>query len=769
MKRLHLLWALALAGCGQSLGGGARVGDAGAGAGDATPDVTDEAPPCADELSWFTRELYRPVLATRCIGCHTADGIAHATRMVLVPEGDPDWEAKDFAAVRRVVRAELAGEPLLLLKPSLRHPDGHTGGRLVPEGSPEYATLQAFVARVRSPACEPDTTGPAACADARPGRPILRRLTPDEYDRSIHDLFGLDAAYGPSFAADPVVEGFRNRAEALTVSPLLADQLRVAAEDVAARVARAPAALGACAAQAGAGEPCIREILAGFGTRVFRRPLTPAEIDTYAGLYRTGADGGTFADGLELVLTAMLQSPSFLYRSEIGTPDGDGRSRLSPYETATALSYLITGSTPDDALLAAAAAGHLDTADGREAEARRLLATPAHRARLEQFVRAWLDLDRLAVVPKDPATYPDLTDAVRAAMRRELDAFVDQAVFAGTGKLPELLTADYTVLDDALAAFYHLDGRGLVRPPQGERAGLLTLGATMTVYARANETGPIQRGRLVRERLLCQPIPPPPPGVVATPPPAVPGQSTRERYATHSTVQPCAGCHHLMDPVGFAFEHFDGVGRWRDVDDAAGDIQGSVATDGEVDGTAALGAKLADSAEVQDCFARQAFRFAYGVADDADTACLLRGLQDAFRAGDLDVEGLFVALARSEQLAWRAGDAPAPEAPAPDAGAADAGAPEPDAGAPPPAPSTVDVEDTVESEWPQGACHQVHVHNPGADAVTWTVTLDVDGKIDQHWNCEPDADTGPVTFRGSSWNAELAAGADTSFGYCSLR
>ncbi len=761
MKRLPLLAAL-LAACGQTEPGTDPGGLPPRDGADGAPVAGDHEPaPCADERDWFVRELYRPVLAVQCIGCHTEGGTAAATRLNLVPETEPGWEEASFAAVRRVVRAELAGEPLLLLKPSLRHPDGHTGGRLVPEGSAAYGALEAFVERVRDPACAPDVEdGVVACDDVRPGRPLLRRLTPDEYDRTVRDLFGLEADYGDGFAADPVVDGFRNRAEALTVSPLLADQLRVAAEDVARRVAASPAALGACATRPDAGEACVRDLLGGFGTRVFRRPLTSEEINEYAALY--AADGGTFAAGLELVLSAMLQSPHFLYRAELGDADGG----LSPYETATALAYLVTGTTPDDALLAAAAAGALDAADGREAQARRLMAQPAHRERVRRFVTAWLDLDRLAAVPKDTATFPELTPAVREAMRRELDAFVDHAVFSGTGRLPELLTAGYTFVDDTLATFYGLTDDGRVTPQAGERAGLLTLGATLTVHSRPNDTSPIHRGKLVRERLLCQAIPPPPPGVVADPPPFVPGQRVRDRYAAHSQVQPCEGCHRLMDPIGFAFERFDGVGRWRDdVEDAAGEIVGSASSDGAVEGAAALGAHLGASAEVHDCFAREAFRFAYGIGEDAGTRCMLRAVQDEFRAGDLAVEALFVALARSPQLERRVVDEAPPPDPAPDAGPPDAG-PAPDAA--PPLPDLV-VADTVESTWETGACHQVTVRNDGPSAVAWAVELDVGGTLTQHWECQPAGEAGVVTFRGAEWNADLAPGGETGFGFCVSR
>lgn len=785
---------------------------------DAAPDGTDAAaatdapvmlsdgatagPVCDADVAWFRRELWTPVFAVSCIGCHSAAGTARNSRLVLRSETEADWLDHNFRAVRAMAFTELAGVPMLLLRPSGRHPMGHTGGTVTPPGSTAYDTLTRFVARVQTPACDDPDALPggdggssARCATVTPGPRVLRRLTPTEYDRTVRDLTGVDSHFGASFAADPVVDGFDNDATSLVVSPLLAEQLRVAAESVAADATRDLTRVSPCVPSGAGDSACARQLVEAFGARAFRRPLTGDEVTRYVTLHGAIAAGEGFNEGAEAVLSAMLQSPHFLYRAELGVQSGTAY-RLTPWEVASELSYLFTASMPDAALFEAARSGALATPAGIEAQARRLVATPGARDALRRFVRQWLDVDRLATVPKDGATFAAFTPAVRASMAGEFDRFIDATLLRPGARLPELFTSTFTFVDPTLAAFYNLtpdgaaDAQGFRRVSmvEAQRRGVLTLGAVMATHARPNSSSPVHRGRMVRERLLCQPLPPPPPGVDAQPPAPDARRSIREQYAMHASVRPCVDCHRLIDPIGFTFEFFDGVGRHRASEngmaiDARGEIVGSLSTDGAAADTRALIERLAASAEVQDCFTKQLFRYAYAMTSGSQTACALAELQQRFRGADLSIEELLVALTQSAHFTERdEGGAPAPsdagaptDASAPDASAPDASA-APDASVAPdvapvgpmttPGITTRTVRD---SNWDAGFCERVTVTNTTSMRVTWTVVYPIMGRVTSSWSSERTGDSGNVVFRGAMWNAQLGPGESTELGFCAAR
>ena len=276
-----------------------------------------------------------------------------------------------------------------------------------------------------------------------------------------------------------------------------------------------------------------------------RWALTPA----VAVKASTGA--APHASGMALMIGGLLESPAFLYRSEIGAAAPAGTNPLTSYESARARAYFLWAAPPDDELWQAAAADQLRDAAVIATHARRMLASPRARASLDRFAGQWLDVERLATVAKDPMTYPELTPAVRAAMAEELYQRV-ASVVQGGGTLPALLTGTTTFVDGPLAQFYGLpapgtvDGHGFGAVDAAGRGGLLTSGAVLAVHARANSSSPIHRGKLVRERLLCQALPPPPPGVNAQPPALDPTLTTRERYAAHSQLITCSGCHALQ-------------------------------------------------------------------------------------------------------------------------------------------------------------------------------------------------------------------------------
>lgn len=744
---------------------------------------------CPDDLAYFEANIWKPVMSQQCAVCHSEDGLAKNSRMVLRPPTEDGYLEANFEIIKSVAAIEVDGTSVLLLKPSGRHKEGHTGGTLIPFNGAVYKTFDTFVGRVtKGKGCEAPA---ASCTEAAPGGRVLRRLSRSEYDATIRDLFKIDSAWGASFTSDTVVNGFDNNAEALRVTPLLADQARRAAEEIADIAVGNINAILPCQPAAGAEAECAGTFIDTFGERVFRRPLSENDHARYLALYNTVAKDDGFQEGVKTIITAMLQSPHFLYRSEIGAEGAaaeGGRVKLTAYEIASELSYFIWGSMPDAELFAAAKSGALAKAEEIEAQARRLLADPKADVMINRFMEQWLELDRLPTVAKDAATFPEFDANIRTAMREEAKRFVRHVVRESGGTLPELMTASYTFMDPALAAFYGVPAPSGQADPQGfamvdvaaeSRAGILTLGGVLATQARPNASSPIHRGKLVRERLLCQELPPPPPGLNVQPPPVDPSKSTRERYEAHSKLEPCVSCHKLIDPIGFGFEHFDGVGRFRELEnnasiDATGEIVATAATDGSFEGTVELAKKLSESDDAQACFARQWFRFAYGLEENAELSCLVDKVGGDFAGGDLKIEELIVALTRTAHFAERMADGSEGVESSTSGGAGGTGpgtgaggGSSSSSGSGGPAPNDgIEVVEIQDSKWATGYCNSVKVTNKGAAPVEWVVKLKLEGTLTDAWNAIETPEGDYMKFVGENYNKLLDPGAMTSFGFC---
>lgn len=732
----------------------------------------DAPSPCAPDEAYFRERVWAPVLENRCNICHNPDGLAQDSDFVLTPPGG-DAAAdmnRNFDRAKKMATETEEGVPLLLRRPT---GNNHPGGMVIAIGSVEYRALEEFVGRVRGDegACDGDEL---ACEAGDPGPRMLRRLSRAEYDNTLSALFGINARYAPTLVADVVVKGFDNNARALEVSPLLADQLRQAAEEVAATVAARPSM--ACS---GDGATCARAWLESTGARVFRRPLGVTEIERWLGVYQVGRDNPDqgvlpHTSGMALVIAGTLQSPWFLYRSELGELGADGRYALTSYEIAAELSYFLWAAPPDDDLWAAAVRDELRDPAAIESHARRLLASPKARASIDRFTAQWLGVDRLETVARDPMLYAAFTPAVRAAMGEEAARQVAAAVQRGA-TLADVLGGRTTWVNADLARYYgvaaptSVDAAGFGEVDAASRPGILASGAVLTTHARSNSSSPIHRGKLVRERLLCQELPPPPPGVNARPPPLDPTLTTRERYLAHATDAACSGCHKLMDPIGFAFEHYDGIGRYRADEgglpiDASGEILASDGSDGAFDGVGALGAHLATSAEVHDCFSIQWVRWAYGVEEDAQLGCLVDEIEDAFEAKAYVIEDLIVALTQTSHFRFRKGVEPTTDPvtdpdPEPD--------PDPDP-EPDPEPDTPGVTAAVTKtdQWATGYCAKLVVTNTSQAPVTWRVTVTIEGTMYNHWNGQLTQAGARLTGVGAPFNATIGPGVSAEAGFC---
>jgi hypothetical protein len=499
------------------------------------------------------------------------------------------------------------------------------------------------------------------CGPASPGASPQRRLTRDEYDATVRDLLGTAQRPARAFAPDPRVHGFTNNAEVLTVREPQAQAYLAAAEDLAEEAITRLPELVPCAAAA-ADRACARELVVSLGARAYRHPLTPGEIDILMAVYDNAVLDGTFTDGAQDVITAMLVAPQFLYRLEAGgAVHGTRIVRVSGHDMASRLSYFITGTMPDDELLAAAADGRLDTDAGIDEQAARLLERPEAREAVGRLHREWLRIDGFAHVAKDAGRFPDFTPAIRASMQAEADALLAYVFWEEEGDLDTLFGTHTTFRDAGLAAFMGdppVSGDGLQRielAPE-RSAGILTNPVFAAVNAGTLEGNPVKRGRFVRETLLGQPLPEPPVDLEIVVPPADPTLTTRQRFAQHSSDPTCAGCHVLMDPIGFGFEHLDGVGRWQDSENGvaltgAGELTGTD-VDGPFVGLGELGQRLAQSETVRIALVASWFRFAYGREPGADDACTIEYLEREL-AETRSLKALFVALTRTDAFRFR--------------------------------------------------------------------------------------------------------------------
>jgi hypothetical protein len=448
----------------------------------------------------------------------------------------------------------------------------------------------------------------------------------------------------------------------LTVSPELAEDYLTTAEALATQATAGDiVGLAGCDPQRVGADACARTFIAGFGRRAYRRPLAPDEVDLYFRLYQAGAD---FKNGVRLVVQAFLQAAPFLYRVELGTPvaGAPGLVQLNAWELASRLSYLLWGTMPDDALLAAAEQGRLSAPADVAAQVARMLADARAHDVLADFADQWLGLRDLANVDKDARAYPAFGATTAADMREEASRFLDDVLWHGKGDLGTLLSANWTFVNASLAKTYGLpapSGTGFARVSLDARraGGILTLGPVMTLAAKPNQSSPVKRGKLIREQFLCDELPDPPPTVPQLPVPS-PNVSTRERFLQHSSDPACAGCHHLIDPLGVAFENYDGVGHWRDVDGGKPvDTRGAVVGtdfDGDNEGPVALAAKVAGSGKARRCVVTQLFRRAVGRGESDADRCTLQVLDEAFVRGGFRLQDVVAAVSRTDAFRFRA-------------------------------------------------------------------------------------------------------------------
>ena len=417
-------------------------------------------------------------------------------------------------------------------------------------------------------------------------------------------------------------------------------------------------------------EACARQVITALARRAYRRPVTAQDVEPLLDVYRQGRGESDFEAGIGLALEAILSSPQFLIRVEqqpAGASPGTAY-RVSDLELASRLSFFLWRSIPDDALLEAAASGMLADPAELDRQVRRMLADRRATRFTNDFVDQWLQVRNLQAHLPDRRQFRGFDRTLRAAMVQETQLFFESQV-RGDRPIHELLRADYTYLNERLARHYGIEdiyGSHLRRVTLSDprRFGLLGQGSLLTVTSYPNRTSVVLRGKWILENLLGSPPPPPPPNVpvLEENKPGVAPASLRERMEQHRSNPVCATCHHRIDPLGFALEHYDAVGKWREVDDGA-DIDATITLSGQtVDSPAAFREALL--AEGYEAFVRtvaeKLLTYALGRGLDHRDAPTVRRIVSELERGDYRWSALVLSIVGSDPFQMR--QVPAPQA-----------------------------------------------------------------------------------------------------------
>ena len=494
----------------------------------------------------------------------------------------------------------------------------------------------------------------------------LRRLQHSEYRQTVRDLFpGVDL---PAYVLtdDPDEHGFLNRAELLGVPDLLMNDYRQASAKIATAVASAGKSVTDCDPSESCGLDFIERLL----PKAFGHPVSAEDRAPFESLFKDVFAEKGFESAHAATVQAVLLYPDFLYRFETeGAPDGDGLIPVRGYDMANRLSFLFWGSRPDQGLLDAAESGDLNTVEGIADVAKGMLDDPRADDMLTVFHQQWLSMDRIYAEPKDEDKFPEYTAQLRDDMREEADRFT-KMVMEGSASAAELLTSNKTELTERLAAFYGVDGidgdgwTSATLDPD-ERAGYLTRANWLAAKAHALRGNPALRAVFVDERVFCSNPRTPPEDADTSPIVQEEGKNltNRELFAARVESEKCAGCHAELDKIGYAFETYDAVGAYRQVEpetgrevDTSSVLEYGLDIDGPIEDAIDLSNKLAESEGVKACVTKNMFTYAVGRSmNNRADRCTISKLKDAFVSSGGDMKAMLLELTQTPAFLYRQG------------------------------------------------------------------------------------------------------------------
>ena len=556
------------------------------------------AAPAADGKPLTYPGDVRPLLEANCFKCHGPDKQRGGVNLAAFTD---EKAIQTRAKLWRKVASQLE---TLAMPPAK-----------APQPTAEQRELLAHWVRETLDAAD-------GAASQDPGTPVLRRLDRSEYNHTLHDLLGVDfdAAAAVGMTDEPT-GGFDNLAEALDLPPALMEKYFAAADKALDRLyglneqgkplpPNDPAAKKAeqfrkavFFVTSGADlskHAAARQVIARFLRRAYRRPVQDEEVDRYMKLFdRADSRGEKFEDSVRLMLKAALASPYFLYRVEQDRAPAGSKEEypVSDHELAVRLSYFLWSTAPDDELSALADQGKLSDPDVLRRQVARMLNDPKGRALTDNFGVQWMQLRKLADARPSTEFFPTFNQSMRQAMYDEAATFFDKLREEDRPVL-DLLDADYTYLNEDLAKHYGIPGvqgkemRRVALPAEAHRGGLLGMGAILALTSHTSRTSPTMRGKWVLEVVFGTPPAPPPPDVGKINEQPEKGQAPktfRELLAQHAQQPSCAACHAKIDPLGFALENFDAVGRWRETaNDRPVDASGQLPTGEKFSGAPGL-------------------------------------------------------------------------------------------------------------------------------------------------------------------------------------
>ncbi|MBN4046743.1 DUF1592 domain-containing protein [bacterium AH-315-P07] len=617
------------------------------------PALHREAHELALQQEDFEGDIY-PFFEEFCFSCHDADGnkgginLEDATLVSSIGRDESKWE--------RVLTMLESGQ----MPPAKKRQPSDDDRREIAGFIEEE--LDAAIRAMR-----PD-----------PGRVTARRLNRQEYDNTIRDLLGTDSRPSAAFPVDDSGYGFDNNGDVLSLSPSLLEKYLSAAEElVAEAVARelAPSETSdkttrfifICGHDTGDHLPgCANVILWRFAARAYRRPVAENEVrDLHRLVTMVRRGGGSFEEGIELAIDAVLVSPKFLYRIEQDdNPRDPGVLRyVNDFELASRLSYFLWSTMPDDELFDLARAGTLRNPDILMKQVARMLADEKSEKLVTNFAGQWLELRNLSLAHRDRNLFPEFNGELRRAMERESYLFF-AAILNENRSILSFLDSDFTFVNERLAKHYGIEGiegkeHQRIRLNNDQRGGILTQASVLTLTSFPTRTSPVVRGAWILENILGTPPPPPPEDVPQLKVDSKKEAGTiREQFERHRADASCASCHKRIDPLGFGLENYNAIGKWRTEErgipvDSSGVLPGGIS----FSGSAQLRDILFDDPDnFIRCFTEKMLTYALGRGVESFDRPVIAAIEEQIAMDDYRLQSLIREIVLSVPFQMRRGE-----------------------------------------------------------------------------------------------------------------
>ncbi len=614
-------------------------------------------PPTDPQDPQIIKATAKSILQKNCMACHGSTSIGagginyidNETELLLkkkIIPGRPAEESRVFARI----------------KEGTMPPTG-------PLSEADQNIIREYIEEILKPldvVAEYDLPPETVCADTKNKGFSERRtwrLTPQQIENSVQDILGISSIFASNFSEGLDVLGYSNNSDMSNYTDSFFSSLEQAATQASLAALSVKSTLLSCSSGNTSNSSCVESFIKTKGRLFFRREITSTEVEKLMAIYDSTKTVANSDSAFQDIIRAFMVSPSFIYRTEIGGTSTNGNYLLSGYEIASLLAFSITNAGPDAELLEKAKLGNLQTSAQIRSAGEGLLNSSKASRGIRQFVSEFLGIKKLNLVIKSPSVINNFSDALKNDMKEETLRFAENVVSSG-GSLSTLYSAPYTYLNSRLASHYGVNAQGAsntnfvkVQPSGVETSGILSQGSVMSMFSSASEPSPIKRGKFVREKLLCYPLPDPPPGVPELPD-LDPNLSIRDRFALHSSAAQCMGCHGLMDPIGFGMLNYDPVGRFQGSDGGgpinnSGEIKDGGDATGSFFGPAQLGSLLGSSKIAGACFATNYFRYSLGRGNYQSDRCEIAQINKSFFESNMSLKEAILATVSSEAFRTR--------------------------------------------------------------------------------------------------------------------